>query len=149
MSLRRLENLLPGNSIEISSHCQYLSTSHDSSGIAYVYQLKGYESRLRRDCLYHGKAKSYNLTLVIECRYQLMHSGSLTWLTGSQSLSLSPSPPNTIFEFDRNYHLRIFHEREYQFEIDYMQKESLALACDITNPFSPDLQGYVHRFYYW
>ena len=29
-----------------------------------------------------------------------------------------------------------------------MQKEPSALACDIANPFSPDLWGYVHGFGY-
>ena len=32
-----------------------------------------HELRLGRNCLYHGKATSYDSTLVVECRYQLMH----------------------------------------------------------------------------
>ena len=30
-----------------------------------------------------------------------------------------------------------------------MQKKPSALACDIANPFPPDLWGYVHGFSYW
>ena len=54
------------------SRYQYWSISHDLGGIAYVYQLKGHESRLGRDCLCHWKNTSYDLILLIVDRLMKM-----------------------------------------------------------------------------
>ena len=101
---------MPGNAMKTCSRYQYWSISHDLGGIAYVYQLKGHESRLGRDCLCHGKATSYDSTLVVECRYRLMHPGSPTQSTETQSPPPSPSPPGTALELDRTYHPHVFYE---------------------------------------
>ena len=80
---RKLENSSPKNAMKTCNRYQYLSTSHDSGGIAYVHRLEGHKSRLGQDCLFlpigrkrvttwarlpmstHWKDTSYDLILVI------------------------------------------------------------------------------------
>ena len=72
--------------------------------------------------------------LVVECRYRLMHPDFPTWssATETQSSPPSPSPPGTTSAVTT-----------------YASSKLIALACDIANPFPPDLWGYVHGFSYW
>ena len=58
--------------------------------------------------------------------------------TKTRSSPANYGPPGTTFELDCGYHLRVFY-KNIQKSHDCMQKEPLALACDIANPFPPDL----------
>ena len=79
---------------------------------------------------------------------ELMQPASLTQSsTKTQSSPPSSGSSGTTREFDCDYHLRVFYEN-IQESHDCMQREPSALACEIANPFPPDLWGYVHRFSY-
>ena len=70
-------------------------------------------------------------------------------VSDQNSVSTSKSwSPDTTFKLDCGYHLRVIYENINEESHDCMEKEPSALACDIANPFPPDLWGCVHGFSY-
>ena len=83
------------------------------------------------------------------CRYRLIHPGfsdsiGNNWDSAFISRFWAPR-----YYFRAQLQLPPMHLWEHQLgSHDCMQKESSALACEIANPFPPDLWGYVHGFCY-
>ena len=119
-------------------------TSHDLGGIAYVYRLEQYE--LQFDPCYRRPAWVDVMRQAgADTNWYTPASDSINWDSVLTFKSWSPR-----YHFQARLQLPPTHLLwEHQWEShDYMQKEPLALACDIANLFPPDLWGYVHRFYY-
>ena len=136
---RKLENSLPGNAmlqaLSIPTHC-WKGTSYDSILVVIDWFTKMVHSKPVQMIDAPGLAKVF-IDLIVR------HHGLSNSRLNLDLQVLVPAVPLSSSTAVTTYASSIRTSRN-----DCMQREPSGLACDIANPFPPDLWGYVHGFSY-